>query len=127
MMGHACPMLGLSVGVPDRQPFPPAGPFEEHYVDKHRRRIPPIATFTAITYLYGAADTRRPAPVIPVLTTIPARPHPGTHAAVKAIGYVPGSPVHTDTRMSASGRLAPPAAGARACPRVRAGMCTWLR
>ena len=97
-------------------------------MEKNRRRIPTIPHLHPRSPMYMHAETRRPPPNIPVLTTIPARPHPGTHAAVKAIGYVTGSPVHTDTRMSASGRLAPPpAAGARACPRVRAGMCTWLR
>ena len=61
-------------------------------MDKQRRRILPIATFTAITYLYGAADTRRPPPVIPVLTTIPARPQALTELRSPS-GLFPGIPL----------------------------------
>ena len=90
-------------------------------MEKNRRRIPTIPHLHPRSPMYMHAETRRPPPDIPVLTTIPARPHPGTHAAVKAIGYVPGSPVHTDIRMAASGRLAPPPPGpmhALVCGRV---------
>ena len=82
-------------------------------MDKHRRRIPPIATFTAITYLYGAADTRRPPPVIPVLTTIPARPPPGTHGAPKPVGSFPGNALDARTSAWLPPDAPPSAAGGR--------------
>ena len=77
---------------------------------KNRRRIHTYPLSPAITYVCACGHPP-PTPDIPVLTTIPARPHPGTHAALKAIGYVPGIPVYTDIRMAASGRLAPPPPG----------------
>ena len=68
-------------------------------MEKNRRRIPTIPHLHPRSPMYMHAETRRPPPDIPVLTTIPARPHPGTHAAPKPIGSVPGNP--RDARTSA--------------------------
>ena len=72
------------------QTFPPAGSFEEHDVEKNRWRIPTMPHLHPRPPMYTPVDTHRPHPDIPVLTTFPARPHPGTHAA--SSGLFPAFP-----------------------------------
>ena len=57
-------------------------------MEKNRRRIPTIPHLHPRSPMYMHAENRRP-----------ARPHPGTHAAPKPIGSVPGNP--RDARTSA--------------------------
>ena len=62
-------------------------------MEKNRWRIPTMPHLHPRPPMYTPVDTHRPHPDIPVLTTFPARPHPGTHAAPKPIGLFPGIPV----------------------------------
>ena len=86
---------------------------------KNRRRIHTYPPSPAITYVCGCGHPP-PAPDIPVLTTMPARPHPGTHAAPKPIGSVPGNP--RDARTSA---WLPP--DAPPAPPGSVGVRVWVR
>ena len=42
MLGHACILVGLSVGYADRATVPPTHRFDDHDVETDRRRIPTI-------------------------------------------------------------------------------------
>ena len=59
-------------------------------MEKNRWRIPTMPHLHPRSPMYVPVDTRRPHPDIPVLTTFPARLHPGTHAA--SSGLFPAFP-----------------------------------
>ena len=99
-------------GVPIGQTFPPAGSFEEHDVVKNRRRIHTYPPSPAITYVCACGHPP-PTPDIPVLTTIPARPHPGTHGAPKPVGSFTGNPLDARTSAWLPPDAPPSAAGGR--------------
>ena len=62
-------------------------------MEKNQWRIATMSRLRPRSPMYVPMDTRRPHPDIPVLTTFPTRPHPGTHAAPMSIGSVSGIPV----------------------------------
>ena len=99
-------------GVPIGQTFPPAGSFEEHDVVKNRRRIHTYPPSPAITYVCACGHPP-PTPDIPVLTTIPARPPPGTHGAPKPVGSFPGNALDARTSAWLPPDAPPSAAGGR--------------
>ena len=74
MLGHACILVGLSVGYADRATVPPTYWFEDHGVETNRRRIPTIRHLQPRSPVYVPVDTRRPPQDFPVATTNPARP-----------------------------------------------------
>jgi len=103
MLGHACILVGLSVGYADRATVPPHTHwFEDHEVETNRRRIPTIRHLQPRSPVYVPVDTRRPPQDIPVATTIPARPPFGTHVPP---GLFPGLPL---TRVHPHGPLRTP-------------------
>ena len=102
MLGHACILVGLSVGYADRATVPPTHRFDDHDVETNRRRIPTIRHLQPRSPVYAPVDTRRPPPDFPVATTLPDRPPLGTHVAP---GLFPGLPV---TRGHPHGRLRTP-------------------
>ena len=113
----------------DRANLPPAGSVEEHDVEKNRWRIATMPRLRPRSPMYVPMDTRRPHPDIPVLTTFPTRPHPGTHAAPMPIGSVSGIPVTHGHPHGCFRTPRPPRPQAPCTPsgsRGRAGMGTGL-
>ena len=79
---------------------------------KNWRRIHTYPTSPAITYVCACGHPP-PTPDIPVLTTIPARPPPGTHGAPKPVGSFPGNALDARTSAWLPPDAPPSAAGGR--------------